>query len=102
MKLRNTNPLGQVDVPLLGRQGEPFGQPGSGCLEPGEEFDVTEDQARALLPQEGNFTPVDDEAQHLLSEMQLNEEKEFPGTGEPNAGVQTLPGQTVEIEGTEA
>lgn len=49
--LRNINPLGQVDVPLLGRQGEPFGEPGSGCLEPGEEFEVDQDVAKKLLEQ---------------------------------------------------
>lgn len=44
--LKNTNPLGYVDVPLLGRQGPAFdanGDPtpaGSGCLVPGEEFEV--------------------------------------------------------------
>ena len=45
MKLRNINPLGQVDLPLLGR-----------TLEPGEEFDV--DDAVAGRPPSG--TPFDD------------------------------------------
>jgi len=83
MKLRNVNPLGHVDVPLLGRQGdngeyaeedergyaERTPTPGSGCLEPGEEFDATEDQARQLLRQVGNFEPADDEARRLLDQM---------------------------------
>lgn len=42
--LRNINPLGFVDLPLIGRQGatdDPDGdQPGSGCLIPGEVFSV--------------------------------------------------------------
>lgn len=38
--LRNINPLGQADVPILGRQGEPYGEPGVGCLEPGEVVEV--------------------------------------------------------------
>lgn len=44
--LRNINPLGQVDVPLLGREEGPnldtLGVHGVGCLEPGEEFEVDE------------------------------------------------------------
>lgn len=42
--LRNINPLGYVDLPLIGRQGstdDPDGtEPGSGCLVPGEVFSV--------------------------------------------------------------
>lgn len=56
--LRNVNPLGAVDLPLIGRQGEPFGEPGSGCLEPGEEFEVTAEQAAQLLEQVGNYEAV--------------------------------------------
>jgi hypothetical protein len=48
-KLRNTNPLGAVDLPLIGR-----------ALEPGEEFEVTDDQAGELLKQVGNYAPVGD------------------------------------------
>ena len=43
MRLRNISPLGQLDVPALYRQGEPFGQEGAGCLEPGEEFDCPDE-----------------------------------------------------------
>jgi hypothetical protein len=46
-KLRNTNPLGQVDLPLLGR-----------TLEAGEEFEVTNDVAEHLLQQVGNYELV--------------------------------------------
>lgn len=42
VKLRNINPMGHVDVPVLYRQGEPFDEPGSGCLTPGEVFEVDE------------------------------------------------------------
>lgn len=44
-KLKNVNPLGQVDVPILRRQGEPFGVEGAGCLEPGEVFETTDEVA---------------------------------------------------------
>jgi hypothetical protein len=43
--LRNINPLGQVDLPLIYRQDEPFGVEGAGCLEPGEEFEVSQEHA---------------------------------------------------------
>ena len=36
--LRNISPLGTIDVPLIAREGEPIGQEGRGCLEPGETF----------------------------------------------------------------
>lgn len=56
--LRNINPMGQVDVPLLRRQGEPFGEHGSGCLEPGEEFEVSKEIADRLLEQSDNYELV--------------------------------------------
>lgn len=62
MYLKNTNPLGQVDVPLLRRQGEPFGEEGSGCLEPGEVFECTEDVGKRLLEQVGNYERVSEAA----------------------------------------
>jgi hypothetical protein len=34
--------MGQADVPVLGRQGEPFGEEGTGCLEAGEVFETTD------------------------------------------------------------
>jgi hypothetical protein len=43
--LRNTNPLGAIDLPLIGR-----------TLQAGEEFEVTDDQAALLLQQIGNYT----------------------------------------------
>lgn len=47
--LRNINPLGFVDLPIIGRQGsteDPDGdQPGSGCLVPDEVFSVDADVA---------------------------------------------------------
>ena len=45
--LRNINPLGAVDVPLLGR-----------TLAAGETFDVPADVAEVLLDQAGNYEPV--------------------------------------------
>lgn len=46
-RLINTNPLGSVDLPLIGR-----------TLAPGEEFEVTDAQAAALLEQVGNYAPA--------------------------------------------
>ena len=41
--LRNINPLGAVELPLIGRE-----------LAAGEEFDVTDEQAKVLLEQATN------------------------------------------------
>ncbi len=60
MKIRNINPLGRVDVPLLRRQGDIEGE-GRGCLEPGEIVDVPDDVAAVLLEQATNFEAVADE-----------------------------------------
>lgn len=49
MRLRNVSPLGHLDVPSIGRQGEPLGKEGAGCLEPGEEFEVPDEEAGPLL-----------------------------------------------------
>lgn len=49
VQLRNINPLGQVDLPLIGRQeGDDrvtLGVEGVGCLEPGEVFEIDADLA---------------------------------------------------------
>ena len=47
VRLKNTNPLGAVDVPLLRRS-----------LEAGEEFDCPSEHAEALLEQSGNYERV--------------------------------------------
>lgn len=47
--LKNVNPLGAIDLPLIGR-----------TLEAGEEFDVPDDVADALLEQAGNYERVVD------------------------------------------
>lgn len=60
MKIRNINPLGRVDVPLLRRQGDIVGE-GRGCLEPGEVIEVPDDVAAELLEQATNFAAVADE-----------------------------------------
>lgn len=60
VKLRNINPLGQVDLPLLRREGEPVGEPGAGCLEPGEVFECPADLADLLLEQTTNYERVTD------------------------------------------
>lgn len=50
MKLRNVNPLGEVDVPLLGR-----------VLAAGEEFEVSDETGAHLLEQVGNYELADPE-----------------------------------------
>lgn len=45
--LRNVNPCGAVDLPLLGR-----------VVEAGEEFDIADDLAAGLLEQVGNYESV--------------------------------------------
>jgi hypothetical protein len=76
VRLRNTNPLGQVDLPLINRQGaEHLGVEGIGNLEPGEVFEVDKELAgrapsgtpgeddydlgEGLLAQIGNFELVE-------------------------------------------
>jgi hypothetical protein len=44
MRLRNTNPLGEVDLPLVGK-----------TLAAGEEFEVEDEAGEALLEQVGNY-----------------------------------------------
>jgi len=58
VQLRNVNPLGQVDLPLIRREGDPVGEAGRGCLEPGEVFDVDDATAAHLLEQVGNYELV--------------------------------------------
>ena len=45
--LKNINPLGDVDLPIIGR-----------VLAAGEEFDVPADVAKQLLAQTGNYEAV--------------------------------------------
>lgn len=47
MRLINCNPLGDVDLPLIGR-----------TLAAGEEFEVADDIATELLKQVGNYKAV--------------------------------------------
>ena len=44
VQLKNVNPLGAVDLPLIGR-----------TLEPGEVFEVDDKVGKALLKQDGNY-----------------------------------------------
>lgn len=46
-RLMNTNPLGDIDLPLIGR-----------TLAAGEEFEVDDDTATELLKQVGNYAPA--------------------------------------------
>jgi len=50
MKLRNTNPIGEVDLPLIRRS-----------LQPGETFEVPDEAGARLLEQVGNFELADGE-----------------------------------------
>lgn len=52
--LRNVNPLGAVDLPLIGRS-----------LEAGEEFEVPDEVAGRLLEQVGNYELVDSDLDSL-------------------------------------
>lgn len=45
--LRNTNPLGDIYLPLIGRE-----------VASGEEFEVDDDLAAVLLAQVGNYEPA--------------------------------------------
>lgn len=47
-RIRNVNPLGEVEVPLLGR-----------VLGAGEVVEVTDEQAAVLLAQVGNYEQAD-------------------------------------------
>ena len=49
--LKNINPLGDIDLPIINRQGE-------NCLRAGEEFEVSDEIASDLLQQAGNFEAV--------------------------------------------
>ena len=81
MKIRNINPLGRVDVPLLRREGDVDGE-GTGCLEPGEVVDVDDDVALALLEQVGNFELVDgDELSRGLAGATVKQLREVAAAG---------------------
>lgn len=64
-QLRNINPLGYVDLPLIGREGPAIdddGNPtpaGAGCLVPGEVFEVSDEHAAILLEQTTNYELVE-------------------------------------------
>jgi hypothetical protein len=72
--LRNINPMGEIDVPLIGREGDNGEYTddtrtpvlGSGCLERGEEFTVSDEHAEELLKQP-NFEAVDDAAKAITA-----------------------------------
>ena len=54
MWLRNINPMGRADLPIVRREGDIPGE-GRGCLEPGEVFEVPDSIGAALLEQAGNY-----------------------------------------------
>jgi hypothetical protein len=86
MRLRNTNPLGQVDLPLIGRQGEPLGEEGVGCLEPGEVFEVDDALAGrepADITDEGGNVIGQDLGEGLLAQVGNYERVEEPPATEP-------------------
>lgn len=63
--VRNISALGQLDVPVIARQGEPFDVLGSGCLEPLEEFAVSASVAghppveQVGQPGDADYVPAD-------------------------------------------
>ena len=58
MQVVNTNPVGEVFVPLLDR-----------TVGAGETITVPDAQAAALLPQEANWAPADKQSIALLAKM---------------------------------
>lgn len=74
--IKNVSPLGELDVPLLGR-----------FLDYGEEIEVSDDVAERLLPQAENYEPVDDEAKAILAKLNgepdADESDESEEAGEP-------------------
>lgn|GEM_PF-1090837 len=58
MKIRNTSPLGDLDVPLLGR-----------VVKAGEVAEVSTTQAERLLPQVDNWQPVDAAAKKVAADL---------------------------------
>lgn len=52
MRLKNINPLGDLDFPLIGRVGE-------NPLRRGEEFDVDDELGQVLLEQPDNYVLAD-------------------------------------------
>ena len=72
--IKNVSPLGELDVPLLGR-----------FLAAGEEIEVTNDVAERLLPQAENYQPVDDDAKAVLEKLYPEAEpEEGEGDSEPD------------------
>ena len=78
--LRNINPLGPVDLPLLGRQedesGSTLGVEGVGCLEPGEVFEIDADLA-GRAPSIVLIPAVDEDGEPTGEEIEHHD----PGTG---------------------
>lgn len=72
--IRNVNPIGDVEVPLLRR-----------IVARGADVDVTPDQAARLLPQADNWQPVDKAAKAIHAELNkpADEPAEITGEGEP-------------------
>ena len=72
--IKNVSPLGELDVPLLGR-----------FLDYGEEIEVSDEVAERLLPQAENYAPVDDEAKAIFAKIYADpeaDEAEEPDEGE--------------------
>lgn len=74
MQIKNVSPYGALDVPLLGREGEPYDEHGTGCLSAGEVVEVSEAHARILLEQIGNYEPADAAAQAIADELAAERE----------------------------
>lgn len=72
--IKNVSPLGELDVPLLGR-----------FLKAGEEIEVSDEVAERLLPQAENYQPVDDGAKAILAKLYPEPEADEPEDVDPAA-----------------
>jgi hypothetical protein len=57
-KIKNVSPLGDLEIPLLGR-----------VVEAGETVEVTDEEAETLLAQPDNFHPVGPAAKKIEKEV---------------------------------
>ena len=78
MRIKNISPLGDVDVPLLGR-----------IVEAGEIIDVSPEEAEQLVLQEANWQATDAEAKKLRDKLSQ------PAQGDDEAVPGSVPGDAV-------
>lgn len=88
MKIRNINPLGAVDFPLLGR-----------VLEAGEVFELQGQPALDLLKQEGNWERVPEPKPRKAPTPRKKAAKALaaPKTPQPASGHESVPAGTPDL-----